>query len=134
MSRNQSFRRPPTPPSNPSLNTGQSGRKVLITDSYLGLVVRTRALGLQDPHGDCQLLPVIRAPQLWPGQQQGLIALVPVVVLTIGMLLAVLVDGSLFVGRGFAGSANNRHTQFVAADESPLRPHPNRSDKYRFSV
>lgn len=91
----------------------------------LGLVVRTRALGLQDPHGDCQLLPVVApAPQFWPGQQQGLIALVPVVVLTIGMLLAMLIDGSLFVGRGFAGSANNCHTQFVAADESPVTPPP----------
>jgi hypothetical protein len=88
------------------------------------MVARTRALGLQDPNGDCQLLPVICAPQLWPGQQQGLIALVPVVVLTIGMLLAVLVDGSLFVGRGFAGSANNRHTHFIAADESPVTPAP----------
>jgi hypothetical protein len=30
----------------------------------------------------------------------------------------------LFVGRGFAGYANNRHTQFVAADESPVTPAP----------
>jgi hypothetical protein len=95
-----------------------------VQTAILGLVVWTRALGLQDPHGDCQLLPVIRAPQLWPGQQQGLIAFVPVVVLTIGMLLAMLIDGSLFVGRGFAGSANNRHTQFVAADESPVTTPP----------
>jgi hypothetical protein len=50
-------------------------------------------------------------------------------VLTIGMLLAMLIDGSLFVGRGFAGYANNRHTQFIAADECPVTPHPNRSDK-----
>ena len=79
-------------------------------------------LGLQDSHGNCQRLPVIRAPQLWPGEQQGLTALVPVVVLTMGMLLAVLVDGSLFVGRGFAGSANNCHTQFIAADEPSVTP------------
>jgi hypothetical protein len=72
------------------------------TASYLELVAQTRAPGLQDPHGDCQLLPVIRAPQLRPGQQQGLIALIPVVVLTIGIVLAMLIDGSLFVGRSFA--------------------------------
>jgi hypothetical protein len=36
VSRNTSFRCPPTPPSNPSLDTGQSASKVLITDSYFG--------------------------------------------------------------------------------------------------
>ncbi|MDQ3905413.1 MAG: hypothetical protein M3300_08250 [Actinomycetota bacterium] len=48
-----------------------------------------------------------------------MIALVPVFVLAIWMLLAVLIHGSLFVGRGFAGAFVLRageffHTQLFA--------------------
>jgi hypothetical protein len=48
------------------------------------------------------------------------------------MLLAMLIDGSLFVGRGFAESASNRDFIHNLSRQTnpPLRPHPNRSDKY----
>jgi len=90
---------------------------------------------LQDPHRDCQLLPVVPAPQLWPGQQQGLIVLIPDVVLAMWMLVDVLRDGLRFVGRGIAEDFTNpdrSHTQSSRRRGHPLRLHPNRPDKYRF--
>jgi hypothetical protein len=89
-----------------------------------------RCSKLEDPHRDCQLLPVGLAPQLWAGQQQGLIAFVPVLVLAIWILLAVLRNGSLFIGCGVADDfayQNRNHTQ-LSRPGHPLRPRPNRPE------
>jgi hypothetical protein len=91
---------------------------------------------LQDPHRDCQLLPVVPAPQLWPGKEQGLIRLVLDMVLAMWMLVEVILDGPRFVGRGIAddfANPNCGHTQSSRRPGHPLRPRPNRPDKYRFS-
>ncbi len=74
---------------------------------------------LKQPDRDRQSRPLVLAPQLWPGQQYGLVALVPNIVIALWVVHDVIRNGPRLVGRGVSPVTANPDSSHTQLSRSP---------------